>query len=962
MGVRFIDHLFAPPEKANGRSWTEVQEAERRRLKRLRDLDPDIRQWNPQGHLVGLALSGGGIRSATFCLGVLQAIAQAGWLRRFDLLSTVSGGGYIGAWLSALLHRQHTRGKVAGAAQAVEKILRPRHVGERVEEPVEIAFLRAYSNYLTPKLGLLSGDTLAAVAGYFRNLAYTLLLVMLAMAVALAIVHGPVAWLSVAVATTQGNMRFAIHQGVLQSLYMAAALCGCLLTLQGIDLRQAFQGRAHQKKWLYGLQMLQRYYVMGLFLLGLPLLFLGGIHMVAHLAANDVRENIAVNGMAGLGVLFWASIGTGLGRFVIEWAGFAADAHPETVKDPARPLLWAVLRSVRALSSDFYRYLWATAACVLTGVAAMTLAGCLEPVPPFALMFRGPAIASATLCLLLVVWLGVLGTTYEDQTPEWLSRLIGLLVGMVLTWTLLGVIVLNAFPVVQWLVANVHQASPAALAAASFIPFLLLVAVIRVWSGAARWLQAAVRTLGGAALLFLVLSVATIAFQGVLLSTVPQAHAPVIPSHLGGFIERHHTALTLVSQRWQAPPDTLGALTDAHTLFAAFPSLVLLLGLLAAAGIAFRYIDINEFSLQNLYRNRLVRCYLGAAHGANRLAEPFTRFDARDDVHLSALARQRPVHIINTAINLSQGDDLARQQRQAGSFTFSARHSGFWLKSTNLSDLGSAERLQGAYTTTDRLAHESGVGTSRHKGVLLGTAMATSGAAVSSQMGFASSRLLAFATTLLNLRLGRWFPNPAKVDGPQTLSRRSPKLAAWWFVRELLGNTNEHQDWIYLSDGGHFENLGIYELVRRRCRSIVSVDAGADPGMHYADLGNAIRKCRIDFGVEIQIDLTALTPTHPGGRPQRCSVIGEITYPPTASEPASTGRILYIKLGLPDQAGHLSPDIVAYSKQHPAFPHQSTTDQWFTEDQFESYRQLGYLSGTQALKGAARLFDPITSG
>src|SRR6516162_5173606 len=109
-----------------------------------------------------LCFSGGGIRSASFALGVLQALARHGLLFRFDYLSTVSGGGYIGSWLSAW--RRHA-GNDAGVLQSLTN-----RQADPPDEPLEIASLRADSNYLTPQLGLLSADTWTAVALYIRNL------------------------------------------------------------------------------------------------------------------------------------------------------------------------------------------------------------------------------------------------------------------------------------------------------------------------------------------------------------------------------------------------------------------------------------------------------------------------------------------------------------------------------------------------------------------------------------------------------------------------------------------------------------------------------------------------------------------------------------------------------------------------------------------------------------------------
>ncbi len=120
-------------------------------------------------NLIGLAFSGGGIRSATFNLGILQALAEKGLLHKFDYLSTVSGGGYIGSWLAAVTHRLLQT--VPNARfRDVERALIPvkRQLDGR-EERTFLRWLRLYSNYLTPHTGLASGDTWAMLGTWLRN-------------------------------------------------------------------------------------------------------------------------------------------------------------------------------------------------------------------------------------------------------------------------------------------------------------------------------------------------------------------------------------------------------------------------------------------------------------------------------------------------------------------------------------------------------------------------------------------------------------------------------------------------------------------------------------------------------------------------------------------------------------------------------------------------------------------------
>src|SRR5438046_2163251 len=129
-----------------------------------------------------LCISGGGIRSATFGLGVLQGLARCGLLNKFHYLSTVSGGGYIGSWLSAWIHRAKD-----GLASVADQLARPSETARPNPEPVEIQNLRSYSNYLSPRLGLFSADTWTLFATYIRNLLLTSLVMIPLLAVALTV-------------------------------------------------------------------------------------------------------------------------------------------------------------------------------------------------------------------------------------------------------------------------------------------------------------------------------------------------------------------------------------------------------------------------------------------------------------------------------------------------------------------------------------------------------------------------------------------------------------------------------------------------------------------------------------------------------------------------------------------------------------------------------------------------------
>jgi hypothetical protein len=230
----------------------------------------------------------------------------------------------------------------------------------------------------------------------------------------------------------------------------------------------------------------------------------------------------------------------------------------------------------------------------------------------------------------------------------------------------------------------------------------------------------------------------------------------------------------------------------------------------------------------------------------------------------------------------------------------------------------------------------------------LGTAVAISGAAVAPNMGYHSSPAVTALLTIFNVRLGGWFGNPKR----DKWKRSDPSgLRLLW--RELTGDTRADRKYVYLSDGGHFDDLGVYELVRRHCRYIVACDGGADPEYGFGDLGGLIRKCRSDLGVPIEIDVQPIRPRLGRGHSKWHCAVGRIRYDciDPAAEP---GLLLYIKTSL---TGDEPCDVLNYAIEHGPFPHQSTLNQFFEESQFESYRALGQHVGLEVFGAAARDAD-----
>ncbi|MEA2691040.1 MAG: hypothetical protein QOJ16_427, partial [Acidobacteriota bacterium] len=395
-------------------------------------------------------------------------------------------------------------------------------------------------------------------------------------------------------------------------------------------------------------------------------------------------------------------------------------------------------------------------------------------------------------------------------------------------------------------------------------------------------------------------------------------------------------ALAFLTPRVGPPPQLLGlaqAATHAwgrNALFLAATSqgavLAVATAALAAALLLLAWrLDINEFSMNPLYRNRLVRCYLGASN-PHRSPERFTGFDPEDDFPLADLTPPggppiRPYPLFNAALNHVKGGQIAWRERKALPFLLSPLWCGY--------DIGLRGRVpapgepQSGYRPSAEYA-------SVPRQLTLGTVLAISGAAINPCMGYHSSPSVTFLLTLFNARLGWWLPNP-RVG--RNWRAAGPNWGLRYLLTELFGRTDFCRPHVQLSDGGHSENLGLYQLVKRRCPFIVVSDASGDPEYTFGDLARALRLCRIDLGVEITIDLSPLRPDPETRQSEQAWAVGKIYY-----REAAPGVLLYLKAAL---AERVPCDVVSFARESGAFPHDSTANQWFTEMQFESYRLLG---------------------
>ncbi|MBF0611612.1 MAG: hypothetical protein G8345_11060 [Magnetococcales bacterium] len=357
------------------------------------------------------------------------------------------------------------------------------------------------------------------------------------------------------------------------------------------------------------------------------------------------------------------------------------------------------------------------------------------------------------------------------------------------------------------------------------------------------------------------------------------------------------------------------------------------------------FININRSSLHVFYRDRLSRAYLIKPRESNwRTSRP--KFN--DTLLLSQLeCATAPYHLINTTLNVTKFDDDFNKQRE---YISRGRKADFFLFSKHW--VGS--ELTGYCKTMDMEKADPFLD--------LATAMAISGAAISPNMGTFTVGPLSALMTLLNVRLGYWLPNPLALSSVATFKRepintRKDSFGFWnwiffslasrsiwhpprkYLFNEALGNLSVEEDaFINLSDGGHIENLGIFQLLKRQCRLIIALDSEADPKLQFEGLAATIRLARTDLHVFIEIDTSKIV------EKEQHWAIGKIWY-----SKDRMGTLLYIKSSLCQQL--CDPNLIYYSSRHPDFPHESTIDQFFNEEQFEAYRSLGYHIAKEVFVG-----------
>ncbi len=359
------------------------------------------------------------------------------------------------------------------------------------------------------------------------------------------------------------------------------------------------------------------------------------------------------------------------------------------------------------------------------------------------------------------------------------------------------------------------------------------------------------------------------------------------------------------------------------------------------------FVNINEVSPHKMYRDRLMETFLKAPQvgPSEPLCEVGREANSTSLTALSATENWSPYHLINCNIILNNASTPRFRGRMGDSFTLSPLYCG-----SDATD----------YLATDQFAGGE---------LTLATAMSISGAAENPHAGVAGegksvNPFVAFLLTFFGLRLGYWAFNPgSRIRKVNSLLR--PNYVFPGLYSLLNFGHAEKSMFIELSDGGHFDNTGIYELVRRRTPVIILSDGSADPATSFDDFGNAVERIRVDFGVSIRffnedLDLSGMLPGSQAAVSEdsariydekynlsaRGYAIGDIIYPDSAAEKGFIGRFIYIKSSL---TRNLPGDLYAYKATYPDFPNQPTLDQFFDERQFEAYRELGYQLTKQML-------------
>lgn len=830
----------------------------------------------PEFGISALALSGGGVRSASFSLGAIQMLARVDLLRTFDFVSAVSGGswaaGWIGAW--AYRHRNGINGVSAELGQDVHRDSAP------------MRWVRRHISYLAPRPGMASGDTWALLVGYVSNWVPIVTLAFLSLLSMTLLVHGLAA-----------SARLVEQDESFDAAAIGIALAAAILMGVLRRLTVCYREPARPKQS----PRLKR------FVIGLTLATSVAMSAFSPIVERGIRAagfeqgpltiwHLQVPGAFGVFLLIL------FGLYVTSTAIAALLASPVgelmayvfanfgRKHKTSRQGLGRLRLAGKSLRREAYSLLLSTFVAAVLASAVIPPLGQLSEAASLRVAY-GPLIALTVFAVAELF--GAIATHRRDVDRAWAARLGGFMLAPLLGWAAFCTITLGSTALLRELS---FLAPP--LKVALFLPFAIIGLLLLAFKRSRDLAQFA-----GVAVLALALPVVLV---------VSATYLTRLPG---------------------------GEMKPAADIWMSCVLATLALGLTAAM------CNANRFSLHTIYKQGIVRTFLGAsrlsmrndnvdkpAHLEDgeapqfevRRADDPTNIDDNDNPALawmvSRQGREVPTLLINAAVNGICPTDVEGRAPRQWPFTFSQ------------SFCGSPVPGVGYAATTDFYALGGG------NGISLGGAMAVSSAAVSPTSGQWTKPLLAFLLGILNARLGMWIGNPKH---PESVRETNPQRAGFTILKEMLGLRSEFGNWIHLSDGGHFENLGLYELVRRGCVRIVVVDASCDVKRIFDDLGACIRQVELDLGVKIHPlagwdeEHANLAASPPARFPKGC-IMFDVVY----GEGLPVGKLLYVKPTTSDLA-NLRADVFNYAKTSVSFPHESTLNQFFTEQQMEAYRSLG---------------------
>lgn len=993
----------------------------------------------PDDPSIGIAMSGGGIRSATFNLGLLRVLEAKGLLKLADYLSTVSGGGYVGSYFIAnrLAGRTVEQDETTPYPDATEAVKALKH-------------LRRFGNYLSPAVGLFSVDTWSMVMVWFRNTSVLQVFLLCIFAMVLLM---PRFWAML--------VRFLLYEGgdwvkgggdnvfVFGSIALfhaaTAFITGAIISeFDGVgswsDFGAAWKGWLKPPLPSTSLQGLRfRLFVIVLIaIVGSALFVIGGFQAFASGGKPFAHLAIRFGFTLGSAGFFLSLFSLGFGRGFKGTRGLRATfaivyITSLTALSYAAPILgwWSALAIVGVIAAltaagarwvftlepyermiDIARAAFASIVCGVFAGAGIYIADSVfgawawritliinaaKSGTPTHLassdlwnyaLFAAPGLL-AQLGLSIVVLIAITGRAMPDLVREAWSRF-GALIALT-SAALLGLgwigIFGPLFLLQIWQSWNGYVVASGGVATALLGAASLLAAnsdqtdgkkkegtginLKEVLVGAAPTGFVLILFCAVSIGLHLLLAQAALAPGSVVQlpdrAAFEQAQGAVALGQRAAIGTKLETfkdlSPPLAKGRWNGPDwPSAEALITFHwsileasvagqwqTMFLLFGVLSLVFSVLAVR------LDVNEFSINRFYRNRIVRCFIGAARTEIIKRDPLTGFDIADDVQMGVIARfltrdknlppriptladATPIPIINTALNMVGGADASLSERRAESCFFTPFYG--YSKSTRampISDL-STGRSPVTVTLDGQKQQVSDV--------TLGSLVAISGAAANPNMGFHSSPTVAFLLTFFNIRLGWWVGVPARLEGKLGWLKRRLNIAYVFF--ELFGTADKEDAFVNLSDGGHFENLGLYELVRRECDLIFVGDGEQDTNYVFESLGMAIRRCRIDFGAQVDIDVSGIRPIKEGGDNPKHWTVGKIRYRGDVRE----GYIVYLKSSYTSREPY---DVQQYRLANPDFPQQPTGDQFFNESQLESYRQVGIHAAAELVKELGEL-------